>query len=282
MSLASAPPGVFNEPETPAVGRIPLLEADPELLRHVAPDQVDRARRSLVVPLLVVPPGPLDPAELFSHGRRTFAAMIVSGMVTQELTLMAQPALRLLGPGELIPGRPPEGGLLAAEHSWAATTPTRLALLDDHLLRGVQHWPRLLPALMERALDTQGGAVSQLAISHQPRVEDRLVGLFRALADRWGRVTSSGVVVTLSLTHEALGRMIGARRPTVTLALSSLGDQERLVRREDGSWLLTDVDERNGAAASRPVLTTSQRPRPVVSLAPEPDRPPLEHASVCG
>jgi hypothetical protein len=50
------------------------------------------------------------------------------------------------------------------------------------------------------------------------------------------------VVVPLALTHEALGRLIGARRPTVTLALKALGAQERLLRRGDGAWLLADGD----------------------------------------
>lgn len=50
------------------------------------------------------------------------------------------------------------------------------------------------------------------------------------LADRWGRVTPDGVIVPLKLTHEALGRLVGAQRPTVTLALGELVASGRVTR----------------------------------------------------
>jgi hypothetical protein len=51
-------------------------------------------------------------------------------------------------------------------------------------------------------------------------------------------VTPDGVVLRLPLTHQLLGRLIGARRPSVTSALQRL-DRERLaVRTDDGGWLL--------------------------------------------
>jgi CRP/FNR family transcriptional regulator, cyclic AMP receptor protein len=57
-------------------------------------------------------------------------------------------------------------------------------------------------------------------------------------AERWGRVTPDGVVLRLHLTHDLLAGIVGARRPPVTSALSSLA-QKGLVRREDeGTWVL--------------------------------------------
>ncbi len=40
------------------------------------------------------------------------------------------------------------------------------------------------------------------------------------------------------LTHEALGSRVGAKRPTVSLALTTLGDAGLVERRIDGTWLL--------------------------------------------
>jgi hypothetical protein len=51
-------------------------------------------------------------------------------------------------------------------------------------------------------------------------------------------VTPGGLVVPLQFTHEALGRLIGARRPTVSLALKELSSAGLLSRRDDGAWLL--------------------------------------------
>jgi hypothetical protein len=57
------------------------------------------------------------------------------------------------------------------------------------------------------------------------------------LAERWGRVGPEGVRVPLRLTHEALGRLVGARRPSVTTALSGLSKRGCLERTPAG-WLL--------------------------------------------
>jgi DNA-binding IclR family transcriptional regulator len=46
------------------------------------------------------------------------------------------------------------------------------------------------------------------------------------------------VVVRLQLTHELIGRLIGARRPTVSLALHALAEEGILERRDADSWRL--------------------------------------------
>ena len=70
-----------------------------------------------------------------------------------------------------------------------------------------------------------------------PRVEERILALLCHLANRWGHVTRDGVTLNLPITHEVLGLLIGARRPTVSLALRALTDQN-LLRRRDDLWVL--------------------------------------------
>ncbi|MFL5844540.1 MAG: helix-turn-helix domain-containing protein [Solirubrobacteraceae bacterium] len=245
--------------DTEAPQRIALLDADPDLARHVTADEAPRARRQVTAPLLIVPEGVFHPAGALGAGKNPFAAIVLSGLVARELTVGGQPTLRLLGPGDIIHGNPVEAGLLIPEESYTATLPTRLAIIDDHFLLAVRHWPRLLTALVERSGEQLDSTLIQLAISQQPRVEDRLVAMFRALAERWGHVTTDGVIVPLSLTHEALGRLIGARRPTVTLALKALAAERRLERQDDGSWLLFDLAERS-VGDLRPLIGAA-RPR---------------------
>ena len=72
----------------------------------------------------------------------------------------------------------------------------------------------------------------------------------RHLADGWGTVTSDGIVVPFELTHELLGRLIGARRPTVTVAVRALEDDRKLLRTDDGSWLLTPAGQQRVATVS--------------------------------
>jgi CRP/FNR family cyclic AMP-dependent transcriptional regulator len=76
------------------------------------------------------------------------------------------------------------------------------------------------------------------AISHEPRVEERLVLLLWHLAERWGRVRPDGVLVPLRLTHEVLGMLVGARRPSVTSSLGGLERADRLRRGREGFLLV--------------------------------------------
>jgi hypothetical protein len=50
-------------------------------------------------------------------------------------------------------------------------------------------------------------------------------------------VTLDGVVVPVRLTHEMIGRLVGAHRPSVTTALTELGRTNR-IRRLPHGWLL--------------------------------------------
>jgi DNA-binding IclR family transcriptional regulator len=48
------------------------------------------------------------------------------------------------------------------------------------------------------------------------------------------------VYVTLPLTHEVLAMLIGAHRPTVTIALQRLTRAGFLIRERSDRWLLTN------------------------------------------
>ncbi len=221
------------------LGRIALLEADPDLAAHVDARESELIRRALVVPVVDLVPGLLLRSDLVAHGERAFAAIVVSGLLTRDLDIGGQPALELHGPGELFGLRELVPGMMPAGDSWHAAAPSQVAILDDRLLRAVRRWPRLLTGIIERMCDQRERLALQLVISQQPRVEDRLLHLFWHLSDRFGQATADGIVVSLALTHEALGRLVGARRPTVTLALRALSERGTVIRRADRSWLVT-------------------------------------------
>lgn len=46
------------------------------------------------------------------------------------------------------------------------------------------------------------------------------------------------MILDVPLTHEAIGRLVVAKRPTITLALRRLADEGALRRTADGRWLL--------------------------------------------
>jgi hypothetical protein len=92
-------------------------------------------------------------------------------------------------------------------------------------------------ALQQRAAQQAERLATQLVVCQLPRVDQRLLALLWLIAESWGRVTPTGTVVPVRLTHETLGALIGARRPTVTLALRELTERGAIVR-QSGGWLL--------------------------------------------
>jgi hypothetical protein len=58
------------------------------------------------------------------------------------------------------------------------------------------------------------------------------------LAASWGRVTPLGLKIPIPLTHQALGELAGAQRPSVTLAVAALCDRGLVSRMPDGTYVL--------------------------------------------
>ena len=122
--------------------------------------------------------------------------------------------------------------------TWTALQPVRLAVLDRRITAVMGRWPELVSAIVARAVRRSFELATNQATSHLTRVDARLELLFWGLADRWGRVGPDGVVLELPLTHQVLGRLVGAQRPSVTTALSDLARRGVIERRDDGAWML--------------------------------------------
>ena len=160
-------------------------------------------------------------------------------MLFQRLRVGDQVALRLLGPGDILSGGQTLRSTLLTQAECRAAARTQLALLGNEVLVAARRWPRLMAGLHVRIGEQSERLAIQLVICQIPRVEQRLLALMWLLAESWGRVTPAGTIVPLSLTHEALGELIGAKRPTVTLALSELTNRGAILR-EDGGWVLRE------------------------------------------
>jgi hypothetical protein len=92
--------------------------------------------------------------------------------------------------------------------------------------------------LLERSLRRSLRLTVHAGLLQLSPVETRLLVLFWFLAERWGRVTPSGVTLRLRLSHQLLGQMVGCRRASVTTALHRIEEAGHLVRRRDRTWLL--------------------------------------------
>jgi CRP/FNR family cyclic AMP-dependent transcriptional regulator len=253
-----------------SVSAIRLFEAEPDLARYLSPE--DRALAAQVrLPAIELPAGPAK-VEAALRRAGAFAGLITHGMLLQSLRLGEHAGLRLVGPGDIVSRSEAPGSMLVLDTDCRATVPTRIALLGRDLLLAGRRWPWLIAGLHGRMAEQSERLTTQLMICQLPRVDDRLLAMMWLLAESWGQVTPSGTVVPIELTHSALGGLIGARRPTVTLALSELTERGAIIRQADG-WLLLQPPKAPSAAAGEAL----GEPRP---LTPAPAKW-LEEPALC-
>ena len=221
-----------------------LLEADPELTDGMSEEVRTAATRMVVVRAFSLEPGPWIPDPEPPQEPAT-GLLITDGLLTRDLTFAGRTTTELLGAGDLIRPWDQDHGFEPApvESSWYVHEPTRIAVLDARFAVATRRFPSLGAQIALKTVRRTRALAFQLAIAQLPRVEDRLVVLLWQLAERWGRVSPDGVKLTLPLTHRVLATLVGARRPSVTTALTGLS-RAGLVERDADGWLLHgDPDE---------------------------------------
>jgi CRP-like cAMP-binding protein len=247
-----------------AAGWVRLLDHLPELAADLTNEQAAIACRALTVPAIELNDGRCALRVCEADPRVTgtlFGLIVIDGLLVREVNLGHRTATSLYGPGDAFDLRADEQCPLKVTAIIRCPHAATVAIFDDQVLAAMRRWPRMMArffALMMRQLDRAG---TNTAIAQLERVEDRLLGLFWQIADRWGRRSLDGILVDQPLTHEAIGHLIGARRPTVSLGLRALADEHLLQRRPDGIWVLEpgSVHRLTGAmqsaaAQSHPVL----------------------------
>lgn len=257
--LASAPATASTAPRSVAAS-LPRRQGKGRRLSEVSSDiallAVDdgfaeaRAPGPGVLPVRVMrlQPGPWAPPRP-SQPRCNPGLLVLDGLLVCDLASgLGRGAIELAGPEDLV--RPwNDDGLLAAQarDGWRVLLPTRLAILDERVARHAAYCPQLTGVLLELAFRRSRAQALDSAIRSIRRMPDRLVVLLWRLAERWGRVTPEGVRLDLPLTHADLAILAGARRPSVTTALSELARAD-VVRREPGrGWLLKPSAEARAA-----------------------------------
>lgn len=217
-----------------------VLEEDPELATDLDPTSLQLATRHAIAAVEVVAPGPWEPTAPPDGGQGHLGLLVLDGLLLRDVTFARAACTELLGRGDLL--RPwdwdNEVATVRPTVTWTALQPLRLAVLDRRITAILGRWPELVSAIAARAVRRSSELATTQATSHLTRVDARLELLFWGLADRWGRVGPDGVVLDLPLTHQVLGRLVGAQRPSVTTALSDLTRRGVIERREDGAWVL--------------------------------------------
>ncbi len=216
-----------------------VLEEDPELCGSVPEPECHAALSGVIAPMVQLPRGPWsflpppDPAAL--------GALILDGLLVVRVESGDRAHVELLGEGDVISpwvGAGPDVSV-PSEVSARIVSPLRVALLDRRFALRVARWPEIQAALMRRLITRARRLSLQAAINAVPRVEERLELTLWQLGDRFGRVTPEGIMLRLALTHQLLGELIAAQRPSVTTALANLERRQRLRRPARHQFLLS-------------------------------------------
>jgi CRP/FNR family cyclic AMP-dependent transcriptional regulator len=233
-----------------------LLELLPELAADLDRAELAEARRLVVAPLTTLPEGQWSSVQLRKRAgtKCVLGCLVVEGLVVREVVLGGRAATQLLGPGDLLAPAQPPSRFMSAALRFSVTEPVDLAVLDEAFAAVTRRWPSIAAALIVRAERQAERAAFQQAISQLPRAEQRIVALLWHLGDRWGTVADGHVAVPVSLRHEGIARLVGARRPTISAALGRLEARGLIIRQLDGTWLLS--------VESRELLDTAPPPSP--------------------
>jgi CRP/FNR family cyclic AMP-dependent transcriptional regulator len=221
---------------------VSVLDIDPALAELIPPEQRVHARQATVAATIAFEAGSWRPPLSADPARGGYGLLVIEGLLLRRAGIEGRHAAELLGPGDLL--RPwqhdDDGGesTLEIEWSWRVVASTRCAVLDPRWTSRAAAYPQLGAELAGRALGRSLRLVTAMAIAQQPRLDERLWMLFWDLADRFGKVHADGVHLELPLTHEVLSHLAGARRPSVSGALTRLADEGRL-RRSGSQWILS-------------------------------------------
>jgi hypothetical protein len=214
-----------------------LLEVDPDLGENMDESARAQATGAIRVRVFRVPKGPWEPPTI-DHG--STGLLLLDGLMVRTLRLGPVSSAEIVGPSDII--RPWENELipsvLPSMAEWRVLQEARVALIDGRATAMIGRWPELAAGVSGRLLRRTRSLAFMMAAQHFVRVEDRLLAALWHLASMWGKVTPEGTVVPFRLTHEMLGNIIGARRPTTTTAIRALTSQGRLARNDDRFFVL--------------------------------------------
>jgi CRP/FNR family cyclic AMP-dependent transcriptional regulator len=219
---------------------IRLLERDPDLGEQLAEEAFAQAREQVLARVLRFPRGPWAPNPDEFDGSASLGLMLADGLLVRQVTVGERTGAELLGPGDVVQPwlRVGPDASVGSDVNWQVAQPVALAVLDRDFSRRVARWPEITAAVARRVMLRVHWLAFHLALCHMRRVDDRLLLALWHFADRWGRVTPRGVELDLPLTHRLLAAVVGAYRPSVTVAVKALSEAGLIEHTSRSRWTL--------------------------------------------
>jgi CRP/FNR family cyclic AMP-dependent transcriptional regulator len=234
---------------------VSVLEEDPELGRALPPPAREEALIAALARVLTLDPAVHALRVAEPPPRAHLGYLVLDGLITVHVRFGSIWSTEFLGPSDVLRPWALSTRIEVTEARWETLTPTRLAALDRDFAHRVHPWPELTAALFDRYTERLASQLLQSALRKARRVEDRIWVALWHFAARWGRVSPEGRVVELpKVTGEVMANIVGARRQSVSTALSTLSDRGAIQRRLDGSWLIREKPPQLGEGPPPPHL----------------------------
>ncbi len=216
---------------------IDLLARDRDLGRQLAEQGARPPNGALKAPLMHLDRGPWKaeaPAPRGDH----LGFLVLEGLIGRRCFVPDRGrSLELLGRGDLL--RPwQEDPSSFSQVSWTVFERSSVAVLGGSLVASARDTPGFLEVLTERALRRSRRLAISAAIANTVGVEDRILLVLWLLAELWGENRPEGALIPYRLSHQTLADLVGARRPTVTLAVRALTGRRLIDRAGSGEWIV--------------------------------------------
>jgi CRP/FNR family cyclic AMP-dependent transcriptional regulator len=217
------------------IGAVQLLECEPQLGDGLSEEDLAIASHTLPVPTAVLRKGSWNPRSEPSEVG-CLGYLIAKGLLVRRIEIAQGSSVELLGRGDLLrPWQEDASSFCAA--SWEVLEQSTLLALGPGFTRGLAQWPAIAANLAMLGLK-RSRALAADAIASIVGIEERLLIMLWHLAERWGEPSAEGIHLSIRIPHRLLAEMMGARRPSITSALTQLQEAGRLDSGPDGGWIL--------------------------------------------
>jgi CRP/FNR family transcriptional regulator, cyclic AMP receptor protein len=197
--------------------------------------------REVVVDAALVPRGLWEPGELRAKDQPPPTALVVlDGYLIHTVSVHGRLGSELVGPGDVLCPWSADADLecLPRRERWRVLEPLELAVLDRRFEAIAARLPGVMSELIRRQGRQARALATHRALLQVPGLGNRLLLMLWCLAERWGRVLPDRRLLPLRLTHGTLAELVGAQRPSVTLALQELERAGRVSRDQRGGWIV--------------------------------------------
>jgi CRP/FNR family transcriptional regulator, cyclic AMP receptor protein len=217
---------------------VALLDADEGLSSAVGATTRAEAAPACLAGVTWLDPGDWQPPDALERPG-CLGLLVLEGFLVRHVDVVGRRATELLGSGDLLrPWEPDRTALFSSGVRWQVLEPCRVALLDERVCAVIGRWPDLVAAIVGRALARSREQAIALAAGQIPSMRLRLLVMLWHIAERWGEPHEDGTIVPVRLTHELLGNLTSAQRPSVSHALTALRRRNLVDRTPDGRFVL--------------------------------------------